>query len=996
MTQTTKARVTITMLVAAVGAAVALVGHRSLAGRWTQFGFDDDWEQEAAEAGSGEAELPPALGQHIERLSRALPGNSGESREGPGAYGDAHFEALAYPDTDIPLVRLNETRRAFGRVLGRGYGRGGRRGDAWVSVGPSEALYPASDFRNSSSYVPAEYVAGGRATALAIDPNCGRRAGRDDEDDDDDDPGRGFGDRGQSRGRCRLWMFAAGGGVWRTDNALSGRPRWRFVSGAFGMNSGSALALDPNDPDADTIYAGTGEANASGDSAAGAGLYKSTNGGNTWTGPIGAAVFAGRAIASIAIAPGAPNVLYVATTRGVAGVSSVSGGAVSLIPGAAPWGLYKSTDGGATWTFLHNGAPAADQCDTVAEATAAGTPCSLRGVRRIALDPGDPATVYASSYSRGVWRSADGGATWAQIYTSLNAADANMRAEFAVTALAAGTTRMYVYEGSTGASASTTARLFRSDDATAATPAFVGLTSNDPADPGYATYNLCTGQCWYDNFVYTPAGHPDVVYIGGSYSYGEAFSNKRGVVLSTDAGVSATDMTMDATDPVHPNGLHPDQHALVTNPGNPFQFFEVNDGGLMRSNGAFADASAWCDDRSLADPQLSRCRQLLSRVPAQLTGLNRGLQTLQFQSLSLSPFNPRLLQGGTQDNGTWQSTSRRSLWRNTMIGDGGQSGFDAAVPNFRFHTFFNATPDINLSDGAMAAWNWIGDQIFGTEPQAFYVPIITDPKVSRTMFVGTGHVWRTKTWGMGTSTPDEHTTRCNEWFGVFDDFCGDWLPMGAVNYVPLPFPNLPAPSSYSATRLTASGALYGTDRAGGNVAAIERAAGDTSTLWAATSTGRVFISTNVDAEPFSAVTYTRLDSLAANDPNRFVTGIYVDPADANHAWIAYSGFSATTPTTPGHVFDVRYDPNAGTATWTDVSFDLGDIPITDVVRDDLRGDLYAASDFGVYRLLAGDDSWTLAAAGMPAVEVAGLTIHGPSRRLYAATHGLGAWLLTLR
>ena len=63
----------------------------------------------------------------------------------------------------------------------------------------------------------------------------------------------------------------------------------------------------------------------------------------------------------------------------------------------------------------------------------------------------------------------------------------------------------------------------------------------------------------------TPAGYPDIVYLGGSYSYGETggISNGRGVVLSTDAGVSFTDMTMDGTDPVHPNGLHPDQHFLV-------------------------------------------------------------------------------------------------------------------------------------------------------------------------------------------------------------------------------------------------------------------------------------------------------------------------------------------------------------------------------------------------------------------------------------------------
>ena len=90
-------------------------------------------------------------------------------------------------------------------------------------------------------------------------------------------------------------------------------------------------------------------------------------------------------------------------------------------------------------------------CDTVPEATAGGSPCSVRGVRRVALDPGNANIVYAGSYGRGIWRSNDGGATWTQIKPSLNSADANMRPEFAVTALPAGQTRMYIHEGSTGA-----------------------------------------------------------------------------------------------------------------------------------------------------------------------------------------------------------------------------------------------------------------------------------------------------------------------------------------------------------------------------------------------------------------------------------------------------------------------------------------------------------------------------------------------------------------
>jgi hypothetical protein len=431
-------------------------------------------------------------------------------------------------------------------------------------------------------------------------------------------------------------------------------------------------------------------------------------------------------------------------------------------------------------------------------------------------------------------------------------------------------------------------------------------------------------------------------------------------------------MTADATDPIHPNALHPDQHDLVTNPSNPFQFFEGNDGGMMRSSGEFADGTSTCEDRGLSAARVARCKQMLSKIPTKLEGINKGLTTLQFQSLSVNPFDVNDLQGGTQDNGTWENYDNPVKWQNTMIGDGGQSGFDVVDPHFRFHNFFEASPDVNFSDGATIDWNWIADPIFETEPQEFYVPMISDPKVSKTLFVGTGHVWRTKTAGMGSMSLVDFRKHCNEWTGDFAVVCGDWQPLGA--------------SLISAT--------FG-DRAGGDVVAVERASSDTSTLWAATATGRVFISKNADGEPASSVSFTRLDSLAPNDPNRFVSSIYVDPANANHAWISYTGFNAATPATPGHVFEVTYNQGAGTATWTDRSYDLGELPITDLVRDDVTGDLYAGSDYGALRLASGTTSWTLAASGMPNVEVAGLTVVPAQRKLYAATHGMGAWSLNL-
>ena len=99
---------------------------------------------------------------------------------------------------------------------------------------------------------------------------------------------------------------------------------------------------------------------------------------------------------------------------------------------------------------------------------------------------------------------------------------------------------------------------------------------------------------------------------------------------------------------------------------------------------------------------------------------------------------------------------------------------------------------------------------------------------------------------------------------------------------------------------------------------------------------------------------------------------------------------------PGHVFEVTFTPGSpGTAIWVDRSYDLDDLPVTDLVRDDYTGDLYAATDFGVLRLPAGLTSWETAGTGLPIVETPGLTMVASARRLYAATHGMGMWYMNL-
>ena len=886
---------------------------------------------------------------------KTIEGNGGESDLGPESAAEEAYANRAYPAEEIPFELTLNAQNAFSQIKAKGIGKGKNVPGQWTLIGPSTANYPSV-----LTFSGADYATSGRITGLAIDPNCSKR-------------------------NCRLWVGAAGGGVWRTDNALSGSgANWTFVSGSFATNAIGVLYYDAVNG---TLYAGTGESHASGDSEAGMGIYKSTDGGDTWThlnstvtslstpgnGTYSGDAFAGRSISSIVVDPQNPNVLYVGSTRGVRGVSSVTGGATSNPPTPRPpFGLFKSTDGGATFTFIWDGN------------------ATLRGVSRVKIDPMNPQVVYASAYQQGIWRSPDGGGSFEQIFFPTSYLLNTDRTEFDVT-VKDGHTRIYAGDGAQGdfgVAGATYSQFFRADDVDTKSAAdlvgasdnsgWASLTSPDPNNPYFATYNYCTGQCWYDQYVFTPDGYPDIVYIGGSYQYGEYgwLSNSRGSLLSTDAGETFTDMSWDASSDVAPNGMHPDHHVLVTNPNDPYTFFDGSDGGLVRSSGNFKDVSYLCDSRGVFEPYLTACRQLLSRVPKHFYSLNKGLSTLQFQSLSVSAADPKNLMGGTQDNGTFETNGSSVVWPQIIYGDGGQSGFNAANPAFRFNSFYGQYHDGNFQNGDPTKWVIISGPIVSSpESSAFYAPIIADPnpEAAGTIFEGSQSVWRTQDWGgdqayLEANCPEFTTSGA-------DPSCGDFVRIGPAGN----------------TSLTA--AFYG-NRAGGVLAALERNPSDTGTLWAASSTGRVFITHNADAVAEN-VTFTRLDSLATNAPGRFVSSIYADPEDINHAWISYSGYNFNTPAQPGHVFEVTFDPESGTAVWNDLSYDIDDLPVTDLVRDNVTGDLYAGSDFGVLRLQSGETSWVLAGSGLPNAEVAGLTIVPEARVLYAATHGRSAWMLKL-
>jgi hypothetical protein len=1005
--------------------------------------------------------------------------------EGPiGGYEAYRSAARTYPANTIPPAVVARAKATFNRIAKRDAKLRAklraRHARGFLAAGPKWHLYGPRKYAVEPGVLAfngATNVTASRSVALIADPDCTAQ-------------------------RCRVWVGTSGGGVWRTNNILASDPLWKQVGPKdLAQNSVGQLVLDPTDDD--TLYLGTGEGNrCSSGCEAGVGLYRSRDGGEHWTkladrcvsnatyacvNP-GKDAFLGRGINGIVIDPGDAQHIFVGSIRAVRGLSHTigNGGTTRIEPGANDPGLYESSDGGRTFTRVWNGGSA-----------------DSWGVTDVGLDPIDPSVVYAAGLDNGLWRRDAGAAPTAfqQVFapqfagqpTPGNPTDRTM---FALTAKN-GHTRIYVTDGTANPSAAAgggilgplASNFWRTDmaDQSAATllasqgtctppvaathtfPAtFTGwqcLTSKDREDPYFATDDFCTGQCWYDEDVYTPAGLPDTVYVIGSFEYGElpcntkgvgcgnGRSNGRGVLYSTTAGDpdgsrtdlrTFTDLTNDARDTPAPwcafapyfpqgcvrapNGLHPDQHEIVVNPGNPTQIFEVNDGGAFRTSGAFTDISSQCNDPNrngggpIAPINLPACQRLLSRVPTALDHVdNRLSSTLQFMNVAINPKLPCEVMGGTQDNGTWSNNNgcRRDVFNQIVYGDGGNAVYDSTEPTWRANEFTSGFGDSNFRNGDPERWVITTAPMTNSgEPFAFYWPQIGDPNPepgTHPIYNGGAHVWRTWAFGAGTpgAVPQDTTpniavyeANCPEFVtpgaGPGSEQCGDYQPLGPAGL-------------NTAGDLT--GTFYGADRGGGSMSFMARSGADHGTMWALTSAGRIFVSHNVNAADPAAVTWHRIDN--ATSPERFPSGVTIDPEDPGHAWVTYSGYNAATPTTPGHVFEVSENgsaPGSGIFTNLDVEsgsnayptpFNDGDLPVADIVRDDATHTLYVATDFGVLRGVTDGDSGWFTTEGMPRYEVMHLEIQ-PSNRvatcvggghcqrvLYAATHSQGIWRLKL-
>ncbi|HMC76541.1 MAG TPA: hypothetical protein VKH34_05400 [Vicinamibacterales bacterium] len=903
----------------------------------------------------------------------------------PENYSPLGFEDLrafeqAFPETPGSIAVARAAAAKYWVFRGIGY-RGSTIGEgpAWASLGPSSTTAGGASGSGSFS---------GRVAALAISPAC------------------------RLEGGCRVWVGAAGGGVWRSDDAMrTDDAGWRWIGQGLGTNNIGSLALDANDESGDTIYVGTGETNSPQNSGAGTGLFRSTDGGDRWThvstnildtavSPSPIDFTSTRGISSVVVEPGNPRTIYVATTTAMLGMTAVRGGQSQTTGLPQPRvGLYKTLNGGDSWTLLW--VPPLDPVIPANPNQAVGQGDAMIGVRLVKLDPRDPKIVYATAFNNAIHRSAPalegGDASFKPIYAITGGGRFQDLAMFDLT-VADRHTRIYVYNGT----ASTAAQgLFRLDDAdvpavklvsggganVANTSAWIRLTSADASQPGGLSRNLCSSQCFYDLVVAVPEGRADTVLIGGvaTPTFGEA------TLRSVDAGVTFTAFSSDAQNPR--NAAHVDVRAIVFHPNRPDIAFVGSDGGVVRNDGTFTSIAGRCQELFNNAPQ---CSTVLSSVPTRLYFLNRGLQTLQFYNISVDPRAPlQRMMGGLQDNGTvWlDGAGPAGIWKSVFpFGDGtSASGFHPTRAGVLFASFQSNRFFANFGNGDLARWVRIDDPIRSANERATITAstgrqfLAFDEVNPDTQFTGFQHVWRTKNNG-GSQAALEAS--CRFAGGSAAASCGDWVPLG----VAFPFAANSTPESASRAPGDLTSSVYGADRAGGIIVAAERSPADGGTLWAATSFGRLFISKNADAAGADVI-FARIDTPSM--PNRFVTRVVADRGDANAAFIAYSGFNALTPASPGHVFRAVFNPSTRLASFTALDRDLGDLPVNTLAVDDAKGDIYAGTDFGPIVLRKGASTWELAGIGFPEALMVDLKFLPAQRLLVAATHGLGIFYLQL-
>ena len=701
-----------------------------------------------------------------------------------------------------------------------------------------------------------------------------------------------------------VYVGTALGGLYRS---LNGGNTWTALTdNALSLAIGS-IAIDPLNPS--TLVVGTGEGNLSADSFFGVGVYLIKNADTTpqLSGPFNkdatnADIFTGRAITRVLVSPTDDNVVFVATTSGIGGIGADS--IPSVITANLPSrGLYRSTNfmsANPTFTKI-----------TVQPANAGN-----RGITDIVFGA-TPNILLAgvNGFSTG---GNDGG-----IWRTTNALDPIPTfTNQVVVGTATATIQIRLASNTVGG---VTTILAATGENPATTPAAPGNGSNCGA-PGWVrrstdggvtfgvgliqTSGFCNTQCFYDMSPAMDPTNSNIIYLGGSAN---ADTNpprntcRSNVLTRTLDGTNFTRID---------TGLHADTHAVAVAPSNPNVVYFGSDGGVWRSNN---QGTSWSSINTA------------------------GFNATQFQSIAVHPTDRNFSIGGTQDNGT-NFFRPDATWTRADFGDGGFALIDQSATDTTnvtmYHTYFNQTNNLigfgrvtltaNAHDNG---WGFLGCN--GTvanngfrcaDTVLFYAPMALGPGTPNTLYFGTDRLYRSVNRGS-----------------------------------------------------TMTLASQGPFQAGVAVSAIGISPQNDNVRIVGLRNGGIF-ATTTGATPLGNIR-------SAAMPAKYVSRAVIDPNNPNTAYVAFSGFGIA-----GQQIWKTTNLNSATPTWTNAAAGLPDVPFNAFVIDPLNSNmLYAGSDIGVFVSSDGGNTWNPFGTGLPRVAVFDMAFQAPNRLVRIATHGRGAW-----
>ena len=781
--------------------------------------------------------------------------------------------------------------------------------------------------------------------------------------------------RNMMQAEGRLAPSSASGDVQNAEGNISPEtspssfPAWTSVGpgpttgGDFSPVSGrvTTIAVDPSDTTGNTVLIGGAQG----------GIWRSTDAGATWTavGDQNASLSMG----SIAFAPSNSSIVY-------AGTGEQAGVGFDIYYGA---GVLKSTNHGLTWTQTcsvpSTTCPFIGPYDDITPFgffTLGGTRISY-----VAVNPTNPQMVlvgaqtqFSEGTTEGVYCSDNGGSTWTNILPD----EMSTFVGFASSSVA------YAAFGSTFGSSPNAPNgngIYKATSigSTCSTVHFTHLTSGT-LPPQSAMGRIDLGIAPSD-----ASGNTLYASIADASN---ASATNLGVYFSSNGGsswtkTSAPDICQNQcwyddvvkVDPQNAGIVFWGGGAVLDNGGNPAWVVRSTNSGTTWSSviPVLPLGSAGLphvDNHAMAFVKLptGKMRMYLGNdggmwrtdddeaASVQWTNLNNASLTLTqfYPAISMHPGTPLFSIAGSQDNGT-QIYSGVQNWADIGVcGDGTGTAVDPFVPSSVYVTCNGIFLFSSYQNGATGTFAPASNGINLSDFSNFVAPLTADPNTANTLYLGTTKVYQS-------------VDAANTWTAISNDLVnsGNFESLTAIAVAP------DAPQ----------------------------------VVYAGSSSGELFIATNVSAGGFGNFTPVAITP-------RTISAIAVDPADKTGAtaYVASSGFSYVNSSLGindplGHIFrstsfaGPRVDVSCSVANcMKPAATDLPNIPVNDIVVDpDVPGTIYAATDLGVFigNCSTFPCTWDTLSSGLPRVAVLSLRMHEASRTLRAATHGRGAWDLKL-